>query len=411
MSTTQNQPTRFIALDVHKHYIMAGGVNAGQEVVLKPRKLSLKQYEKWYQKEIRTSDAVVIEATSSAWHLYDQLTAQGASVVVANPLLVKWIGSAPVKTDRHDTLKLARLLCGDLVPTVWVPPEHVRSLRKLIGQRQRLIRQRTRARNRLQSMLQEHQIEPPAGNLYGPGLRTWWAELDLSAMDELLIQQDLTSLDQVAPLIDEVDRLLAQESTSEVWAGQVPYLIQQSGIGLITAMTLLSAIGDITRFDSPKQLVGYAGLGAKVHDSGQRHHGGGITKQGRCELRTAMVEAAWSAVAHNDHWRAKFSRYAQRHGDSKAIVAIARHMLVSVWYLWHNRLVDRHSDPLTIARSFWSWAERGGKAMRHGLSCSHFVRFQLDLLGIGQELAEVRYGSHLYRLPAPGMVVALPNSV
>lgn len=408
MSKTENRPTRFIALDVHKHYIMAGGVNAGQEVVLKPRKLSLKQYEEWYPKEIKASDAVVIEATSSAWHLYDQLTVHGTTVVVANPLLVKWIGSAPVKTDRHDTLKLARLLASDLVPTVWVPPAPVRALRKLIAQRRRLIRQRTQARNRLQSMLQEHQIEPPAGNLYGGELRGWWVSLELSPVDQLLIQQDLSLLERVAPLIAEVDGLLACESTCEPWASQVPYLIQQSGVGLITAMTLLSAIGDISRFHSPKQLVGYAGLGGRVHDSGQSHHGGGITKQGRRELRTAMVEAAWSAVTHNDHWRAKFTRYARRHGESKAIVAIARQMLVSVWYLWHNRVVDRYSDPLTIARSFWTWAERGDKTMRHGLSCSHFVRLHLDLLGIGQELTEVRYGSHLYRLPPPGTVAGLP---
>ena len=83
-------------------------------------------------------------------------------------------------------------------------------------------------------------------------------------------------------------------------------------------------------------------------------------------------------------------------------MAIARQMLVSVWYLWHNRTVDRHSDAVTIAHKLWTWAEQGGKTMRHGLSCSHFVRFQLDQLGIGQELTELRYGSHVYRLPPTG---------
>ena len=116
------------------------------------------------------------------------------------------------------------------------------------------------------------------------------------------------------------------------------------------------------------------------------------------------------AVTHNTFWKAKFARLAQRIGDAKAIVAIARQMLVSVWYLWHNRTVDRHSDALTIAHKLWTWAEQGGKTMRHGLSCSHFVRFQLDQLGIGQELTELRYGSHVYRLPPAGFLVALDGS-
>jgi hypothetical protein len=121
-----------------------------------------------------------------------------------------------------------------------------------------------------------------------------------------------------------------------------------------------------------------------------------------------MVEAAWRAVTHNAYWKARFAHYAPRLGEAKAIVAIARHLLVTVWYLWYNRCVDRHSDALTIAHKLWTWAEQGGKAMRHGLSCSHFVRFHLDQLAIGQELTEVRYGSHTYRLPPPGAIAALP---
>lgn len=408
MTSSSNQATRFIALDVHKQYIMVGAVDGEQQVVLRPRKLTLEQYDRWYREQVQPTDTVVIEATSSAWHLYDQLKAQGATVVIANPLLIKWIGSAPVKTDRHDTLKLAHLLASGLLPTVWVPPEPVRGLRMLVAQRRRLIRQRTRARNRLQSVLQRHNLQPPTGNLYTPELQSWWEALPVTAPEHLMVSQDLLMLEQVAPMVEKVEALLCQQSTSEPWCEQVPYLLQQSGIGLITAMTIVSAIGDITRFEHPNQLVGYAGLGVSIHDSGQSHFSGGITKQGRRELRTAMVEAAWSAVAHNVYWQAKFTRYCQRHSAGKAIVAIARQLLVSVWYLWHNRLTDRHSDARTIASKFWVWAEQGGKVMRHGLSCSHFVRLQLDRLGIGQELTELHFGTHLYRLPPPGSVTTLP---
>jgi transposase len=399
MAMSTVQPVRFMALDMHKHYVMVGAVNKEQEVLLRPRKFTWPEFDRWQAQHVGPGDEIVIEASSNAWHVYDQLSASRAVVHVANPLLVKWIGAAPVKTDPHDTLKLAKLLAADLLPTVWVPPAPVRALRTLVGQRRRWIKQRTQTRNRLQSLLQGHNLLPPEGDLFAPEQRAWWQTLDLPPGERLLLTQDLLVLDQLVPLIDQVETAIELQSTCEPWASEVPYVLQQTGIGLVTAMTVLAAIGDINRFAHPSQLVGYAGLGARVHASGQTHNTGGITKQGRRELRAAMVEAAWVAVAHNAFWKAKFARYQRRLGDGKAIVAIARQMLVSTWYLWHNRTVDRHSNATAIAHKLWAWAEQGGKPMRHGLTCGHFVRSQLDQLGIGQDLTELRYGCHVYRLP------------
>jgi transposase len=107
--------------------------------------------------------------------------------------------------------------------------------------------------------------------------------------------------------------------------------MQIPGFGLITSMTAFAAIGDITRFASAKKLVGYSGLGASVHASGQTYRTGQVTKQGRRELRGALVEAAWRAVQTHPHWHEQFERLAGRLGRQKAIVAIARKLLVVVW--------------------------------------------------------------------------------
>ena len=93
----------------------------------------------------------------------------------------------------------------------------------------------------------------------------------------------------------------SQLSQDDHWKEATTYVIQLPGIRVLTAMILLAAIGDSTRFPSAKQLVGYRGVGASVHASGQRYHTGRITKQGRREIRTAMVEAAWQAVRSHPH--------------------------------------------------------------------------------------------------------------
>ena len=307
MATSTVQPVRFMALDMHKHYVMVGAVNKEQEVLLRPKKFTWSEFDRWQAQHVGPGDEIVIEASSNAWHVYDQLSARKAVVHVANPLLVKWIGAAPVKTDPHDTLKLAKLLAAGLLPTVWVPPAPVRALRTLVGQRRRWIKQRTQTRNRLQSLLQGHNLLPPEGDLFAPEQRAWWQTLDLPPGERLLLTQDLLALDQLAPLIDQVETAIQLQNTCEPWASEVPYVLQQTGIGLVTAMTVLAAIGDINRFAHPSQLVGYAGLGARVHESGQTHNTGGITKQGRRELRAAMVETAWVAVVHNAFWKAKFA--------------------------------------------------------------------------------------------------------
>ena len=404
LSTTDAQATRFVGLAVHKRSVMVGAVDAQQQILLRPFRLSWGEFETWCQQHLQATDAVVLEATTNAWHLYDQLVSRVASVTIANPLLIKWISSASIKTDGHDTLKLARLLAAGLIPAVWVPPEPVRQLRALVSHRRRLIRQRTHARQRLHSLLHRHNLTPPEGELFATAQRKWWQRLPLESLEHLLMQQDLQLLDALQPLIEQVEHPLCLESVKAPWAESVPYLVQQTGLGVLTAMMLLAAIGDIARFPHAPQLVGYAGLGARVHDSAETHRGGGITKQGRRDLRAAMVESAWVAVIHNPHWKARFEHLCRHLSKEKAIVAIARQMLVVVWHVWHDREPDQHMEAAAIARKMMTWAEQGGKAMHLDLTATQFVRLQLDRLGIGQDLTQLHYGSHDYKLPRPGSV-------
>ena len=152
-----------------------------------------------------------------------------------------------------------------------------------------------------------------------------------SSREQLRVRQDLVLLETLDPLIAEAEAQVGQLSMDEPWSKQVPFLLQLPGVGMLSAMTILSAIGDITRFPSAKHLVGYAGLLARIHASGQVQRSGGKPGEGRNELRTALVEAAWIAVEYHAHWKGLFERLSARIGKHKAIVAIARKLLVAVW--------------------------------------------------------------------------------
>ena len=396
---------RYVGLDVHKHYVMVGAVNQTQQTVLPPRKVALADLEGWAQKYLQPTDHVVLEATTNAWYVHDLLEPLVERVVVAHPPHIKLIAAAMVKTDKKDTMTLARLLAVNLVPAVWVPPVHVRDLRALMAHRRRLVSQQTRCKNRLQSVLHRNHIVPPEGKLYHPDQRDWWLALDLAAGDKLRVRQELLMLDQLDTLIDETSDELYRLSLSEPWQEQLPYLIQLPGIGVMTAMVILSAVGDIQRFPSAKKLVGYAGLGAKIHASGLTFHTGGITKQGRHELRTALIEAAWITVRFDPTWRQQFQRLEQRIGRRKAIVAIARKLLVVVWHVLYHRRVDRQADPERVVRYFLAWGRQAKSFARLGLKASEFARQQLDILGIGQELPALITFGVTYRLPPSSLPV------
>jgi transposase len=211
---------------------------------------------------------VVLEATSNAWWAYDLLEPLVEGVVVASPHNVKLIAASLVKTDKKDALTLARLLAVNLIPEVWVPPLAVRELRGLVSHRQRLIRQRTAARNRLRGLLHRHHLVPPQTGLFTSASQSWGQALKLSKVEQLRSRHDLQLLASLEPLIAEVEAELGRLSINEPWHGPCAFLIQLPGIGLITAMTILAAVGQIERFPTAKKLVGYSGLGRRIYATG-----------------------------------------------------------------------------------------------------------------------------------------------
>ena len=390
---------RYLGIDLHKHYLVIGGVNAKQEVVLPPRRVELGDWPKWAKTHLRPTDVVVVEATTNAWDFYDVTSPLVQRVIVANAAKIALIARTRTKTDNKDVMVLARLLAAGLIPEVWVPPMEVRELRSLISHRRRVVGARTSLKNRLQSVLHRHHLVLPSGDPFSAIHRAWWDTLPVSPTERLHLRHDLATIAQLDTQVAEIEDELRRLSCVAPWAEPVTYLIQLPGIALITAMTVLSAIGDVTRFAHAKEWVGYSGLGASVHDSGQTHRTGHITKQGRKELRTVLVEAMWRTVECSDHWRVEFERLTRRMPPAKAIVALARKLLVVIWHVLSKREVDRQADPPAIARSLMKWAAQQRIAASNGLKRPDFVWRELDRLGLGPHIDQFSYNGHLYVRP------------
>ena len=387
---------RWIGLDIHKAYFVAVGVNAEKRAIFGPHKIPNEQLEDWIAKHLLPTDAVVMEMTTNTYLFYDTLVPHVGSVIAVHPPHVLLVTGVKVKTDKKAALTLAQLHAAGLLTGVWIPPVEVRELRAVIAQRSKMVRLRTQAKNRLTSLLHRTHRERPA-QPFQPEQKAWWDSLPLTTIEKYIVASDLETLAFAGKQIDAIGEVLRQEAAKDE---RVPLLTQLPGIAMLTALTILAAIGPIERFEDAKHLVGYAGMGASVHDSGQMHATGHITKAGRRDLRGAMVNAANAAVRHHLYWKKVFERLEYRLGRSKAIVAIARRLLVAVWHILTNGVADRHADETSVAASMYKLAyEIKVNNLPKGTSARAFTRQQLDRLGIGQTMDVLPWGGKKVKLP------------
>lgn len=178
--------------------------------------------------------------TTNAFQLHDDLLPYVHSVTLVHPPHVALITRAQVTTDKIAASILARLHAVGLLPPVWVPPLEIRDQRALVTHRAKMVRLSTQAKNRLHAVLHRHHLLPPEGDLFASDKQEWWLNLNLTPIQRVRIQSDLDTLtfaqSQIALLEETLTVLAAQDE-------RVLLLIQLPGIGLITAMTLLAAIG------------------------------------------------------------------------------------------------------------------------------------------------------------------------
>jgi transposase len=321
---------RIIALDVHRSFaqtaILENGKlrDAGQIDLEYSRLLRL-------ARKLKPDDEIVIEATGNTSAIVRVLFPFVGRVVIANPILVRAIAWAKVKTDKIDAAVLAKLHASGFLPEVWMPDEETEARRRVVAERTQLVSQMTRLKNRIQSVLHANLIPPYKGVLFSQRGRAWLQAQPLAEDQRRVIVRHAGELDRLGTELAEVDKSLAQTALEEP---RVKRLMTITGVNSTVAMSVLAAIGDIHRFSSPEKLVSYFGLNPRVRQSGDKpaYHGR-ITKQGRAHARSMLVEAAWVISGAPGPLRAFFIRIGDKRGKHVAAVATARKLAVIVWHI------------------------------------------------------------------------------
>jgi transposase len=317
-----------------------------------------------FARTLNSDDEIVLEETGNTAVLVRLLSPFVRRVAVANPLQVRAIAHARVKTDKIDARVLAKLHATGFLPEVWVADAETERKRRVIAERTQLVWQLTRLKNRIQSVLHANLIPPYQGKLFTLRGRKWLKEAPLPEEEKRLINRHLIEHDRLAEELAVIDRRLAAEAIREP---DVRRLMTIGGVNAIVAASVLAAIGDISRFSSAEKLVSYFGLNPRVYQSGDHpaFHGR-ITKQGRSQARAMLVEAVWSIKAAPGPLRAFFQRVQAKKGKQVAAVATARKLAVLMWHMLTKQQDYAWTRPALLQWKLRELELKAGEPSRRG---------------------------------------------
>lgn len=372
---------RFVGLDVHAETIAVAIAETGGEVrslgTIPNRRESVgRLIRKLGQPE---QLRVCYEAGPTGYVLYWQLSELGVKCAVVAPTLIPVKAGDRVKTDRRDAEKLARCYRSGDLTAVWVPDAAHEALRDLVRARLAGKRDQLRARNRLSKFLLRHGRRAPQGvSAWRMKYLMWVKSLRFEQTAQQLTLEDyLHEVEHAAERIARLERSIdaAIETLPVKMRAVIEALQSLRGIAQISAVSIMAELGEVSRFERARQLMGYSGAVSWEDSSGERVHRGSISKAGNAHLRRIAVEAAWSyrhrpaigkALAARQRrssapvtelaWKAQHrlhQRYVRLIGRGKckqhAVTAVARELLGFIWAIGIE--VERTHAPQQIQRA------------------------------------------------------------
>lgn len=235
------------------------------------------------------------EAGPTGYGLYRQLTQLGHRCSVIAPSLIPRRPGDRIKTNRRDAQQLARLLRAGELTEVWVPDEAHEAIRDLVRVRDAAVADLRRKRQTISSMMLRLSRIYPGKKTWGVRHRNW---LNTQRFDHpahgLVLQELLLAARHAKERLERTDNAIVEFLPTWSLAPVVAALQALRGVGLISAVIIMAEIGDLRRFDNPRQLMGYLGLVPGERSTGESVHRLGITKAGNNRVRRVLIEGAWT---------------------------------------------------------------------------------------------------------------------
>lgn len=329
---------RVIGLDLHPEVFSAAALKghdaATAQVEQSWDRRPTVALEEWARR-LLPGDLVVVEASGNTFAAVERLHAVGVRAVILETQRAGQIRKSYCANDRLDAVKLARIYLSGLAHTVWQPDVRTRERREVLHGYRKAVTTATRARNRLKSFLSDHHVRLKKGvrlahksGAAAVRASAAWAPLQMLLLDEMLAELQAAH---------ERRRRLSAAMAQEVAADpSILQLMRLLGVRHIIAFAIAAVVGDIARFANPKRLVAYLGLTPSVDDSGETIRGRGqLVSFGRGDLRALLIQSAQNALnqiaspLHAWGWKLCLRKSSKK----VAIVAVARKLTVSIWYL------------------------------------------------------------------------------
>jgi transposase len=289
----------YVGLDVHKDTIAAAVGWPGRD---KPESLGIiangkRSLLRLVGKLSRNGEVFgfCYEASSCGYEVYRWIRQAGQDCEVVAPSMIPKKSGERVKTDRRDAVKLASLYrSGELTP-VWVPDEEQEAMRDLSRARDEMKRVELQLKQRLGAFLLRHDKRYTGGKCkWTQKFYRWLADVKMKLpVQQIVLEEYVDAVKQAEARVRSFDEELRRALEGWRLRPVVESLMALRGVNFVTAMSVVTELGDISRFDSPRQLMSYLGLVPSEHSSGGKSKRGGITKTGNGRVRRLLVETAW----------------------------------------------------------------------------------------------------------------------
>lgn len=298
---------------------------------------------KLFEKINRKQVTAVFEASRN-WHYYSRLLRPHCrSLVMAHPLKLRAIASARIKTDAIDSDILCDLLRSNLIPESYMPQEDIVELRELLRYRATLSSHRARLKAQVKNILSREGKKCEIDAVAGKRARLWLKHLDLAPLNRRELDFAIERYDRICEEIKSLDVSIEREQYKYP---EIDLMKSIPGISTFSALMIISEIADISRFDKPSKLAAYAGLVPSTYQSSNTAYHGKITKQGNRWLRWITTQCVHAGIkSHKSHKLKTFClKLERKKGKQKAVVATARKMLTTIWYLLNKNEYYAYRD-------------------------------------------------------------------